>query len=185
MQHCTYRLVESYRNNDSVRHHTILNLGTLTLLADTEQKRELGLRIEQLVNQDTTGIQELYPTCAPIVEQLGIANFLHRCQWSEEDVKFALNHISSRTAYPASELRTSRWITPNSAICELTGYPAYKITKDKLCKIALKLYAVKDRLEQHLSLRNNDLFDLDDKIIIYDLTNTYFEGAVRKSKVAR
>ena len=44
---------------------------------------------------------------------------------------------------------------------------------------ALSLYTIKDQLEQHLSKRTNELFDIEDKIILYDLTNTYFEGEKR------
>jgi hypothetical protein len=44
---------------------------------------------------------------------------------------------------------------------------------------------VKDSLEKHLSKCTNELFDLKDNIILYDLTNTYFEGPMRKSKIAK
>jgi transposase len=40
-------------------------------------------------------------------------------------------------------------------------------------------------LEQYLSKRTNELFDLEDKIILYDLTNTYFEGRMTRSKIAK
>ena len=60
-----------------------------------------------------------------------------------------------------------------------------QITKDKLYDSALKLYDVKDELEKHLSQRTNDLFELEDKIILYDLTNTYFEGRKQNSNLAQ
>jgi transposase len=44
---------------------------------------------------------------------------------------------------------------------------------------------VKSVLEKKLSKRTNELFDLSDKIILYDLTNTYFEGSKRASKLAQ
>jgi transposase len=77
------------------------------------------------------------------------------------------------------------FIKENSAICEITGYQKDKITKDKLYKISHSLYAVKDELESYLSKRTNELFDIEDKLIIYDLTNTYFEGQMRNSKLAK
>jgi hypothetical protein len=40
-------------------------------------------------------------------------------------------------------------------------------------------------LEQYLSTLTNELFDLNDKIILYDLTNTYFEGRMQNSKIAK
>ena len=60
-----------------------------------------------------------------------------------------------------------------------------KVSKDKLYQSALDLYELKDVLEKHLSVKTNELFDLQDKIILYDLTNTYFEGSKRGSKLAK
>jgi len=117
--------------------------------------------------------------------QLQIESFLVNQHWSQDDIQLALTHIISRAVYPASELATSRWIVENSAVCELTNYPIEKITKDKLYAIAKKLYTVKEALEQHLSTRTNELFDIQDKIILYDLTNTYFEGRKDKSNLAK
>jgi len=47
------------------------------------------------------------------------------------------------------------------------------------------LYKIKEDLEKHLSKCTNELFDLTDKIILYDLTNTYFEGSMRSSKISK
>lgn len=123
--------------------------------------------------------------CLQAADQLHIRQFLRDKQWSEEHINLALTHIVSRAVYPASELRTSEWIRDNSGICELTGYPIEKISKDKLYAISHHLYSVKDELEQFLSKRTNELFDLSDRIILYDLTNTYFEGRMADSRLAR
>lgn len=40
-------------------------------------------------------------------------------------------------------------------------------------------------MEQHLSVRTNELFDIEDKIMLYDLTNTYLEGRKLRSKLAK
>ena len=117
--------------------------------------------------------------------QLRIAPFLERRGWSEGDIKLAQSHIISRAVYPASELETARWIKENSSVCEVTGYDIEKITKDRLYHISKKLYAEKDALEQHLSVRTNELFDIEDRIMLYDLTNTYFEGRKQGSKLAQ
>lgn len=50
---------------------------------------------------------------------------------------------------------------------------------------ALALYQIKDLLEKHLSKRTNELFDIDDKILLFDLTNTYFEGSMTNSRLAK
>lgn len=117
--------------------------------------------------------------------KLQLTEFLQERGWDEEQIRLAATQIISRAVYPASELRTTRWIKENSAVCELTGYDTDQITKDKLYKNSLKLYDIKDYIEKHLSNKTNSLFDLEDKIILYDLTNTYFEGAKRNSKKAK
>lgn len=231
-----YRLVESYRINDTVRHHTILQLGTLEDLTNLEQKQVLGKRIEALVKENRTGIKDLFECddktveasaqkyftlikekdrldlargksyqtidtdsienknireagtewmCAQAIEQLRIAEFLLCQGWDQPSVNLALTHIISRASYPASELRTNEWIKENSAVCEITGYAQAQITKDKLYAISHKLYGVKEELEQHLSKRTNELFDINDSIYIYDLTNTYYEGKQQNSVMAQ
>jgi hypothetical protein len=123
--------------------------------------------------------------CYQALEQLQLKEKLENIGWEEEEIQLAITQIISRAVYPFSENRTTRWIKENSAICEVTGYPLDKITKDKLYGSALKLYSIKDSLEKHLSTKTNELFDLQDKIYLYDLTNTYFEGRKVKSKLAK
>jgi hypothetical protein len=119
------------------------------------------------------------------MDQLQIEKFLQKQGWNEEDIKLAQTHIISRAVYPASELETARWIKENSSVCEITGYDIDKITKDQLYRISKKLYSEHIALEQHLSLRTNELFDIEDKILLYDLTNTYFEGRKVGSALAQ
>jgi len=231
-----YRLCESYRYDNTVRHQTILHLGSLEDLPDIDQKKALALRINDLVKQSHTGEQDMFKPpdevveklaqkyfaaikekerldiaagkdyhrvdtdsvenknireagaewlCMQALEQLNMSAFLRQEDWKQEQIQLALTHIISRAAYPASELRTSEWIKQNSSVCELTGYLMEKVTKDKLYEISKSLYKVKEHLEKHLSKRTNELFDLTDKIILYDLTNTYFEGSMRSSKIAK
>jgi hypothetical protein len=123
--------------------------------------------------------------CYQAAQQLQLADFLSNIGFSDEETRLALTHIISRAVFPASELQTSNWIRENSAICDITRYPIAKITKDKLYKISKKLFSVKEKIEKYLSLKTNQLFDIEDKIYIYDLTNTYFEGRKKGSKIAK
>jgi hypothetical protein len=120
-----------------------------------------------------------------ILNKLHLQDYLSNVGWDEEKIQLTYTQIISRAVYPFSELKTSRWIKENSAICELTGYPLEKITKDRLYRNALDLYGVKDELEQYLSNKTNDLFAIQDKIVLFDLTNTYFEGRKDNSAMAK
>jgi len=119
------------------------------------------------------------------MQQLQIGRFLTQQGWSTDDIRLAQSHIIARAVYPASELETARWMRENSSVCEITGYDIEKVTKDQLYRISKKLYAEKEALEQHLSMRTNELFDIEDKIMLYDLTNTYFEGRKEGSRLAK
>ncbi|MBW6481076.1 MAG: IS1634 family transposase [Bacteroidales bacterium] len=123
--------------------------------------------------------------CKQCFDQLGIGVFLRQSGWEEDKIALATTHIITRAVYPASELKTVSFIRENSAISEITGLDREKLTKDMLYGISHQLYKIKDPLEQYLSRRTNELFDLEDKIILYDLTNTYFEGRMKGSKIAK
>ena len=117
--------------------------------------------------------------------QLDISSFLELRGWDQDDIKLAHSHIISRAVYTASELETTRWIKENSSVCEVTGYDMDALTKDRLYRISKKLYSEKEQLEEHLSVRTNELFDIEDKIVLYDLKNIYFEGRKLGSKLAQ
>ena len=142
------------------------------------------VKMSTLKNKDAREIGSEW-LCKQAFEQLGIGNFLREQKWSDEKKSLAATHIITRAVFPSSELKTVSYIKENSAICELTGFDKEKITKDLLYGISHKLYSVKDKLENYLSRRTNELFDLEDKIILYDLTNTYFDGRMQNSKIAK
>ena len=124
--------------------------------------------------------------CRQTVDKLSLQTFLNKeCLFSDEQAKTAVMHIISRAVYPASEHKTAQWIQANSSVAELCGVEAQKVHRNKLYEISKKLYTVKDKIERHLSTKTNELFDLQDRIIFYDLTNTYFEGRKGDSKIAR
>ena len=123
--------------------------------------------------------------CLQTLYRLKIDSYFTDKGWSDRDRALALAHIVCRTVYPASELKTVRYMQENSSICELLKIDPTTVTKDRLYRISHRLYDQKDGLETHLSRRTNELFDLQDKIYIYDLTNTYFEGVMRDSEIAR
>ncbi len=149
-----------------------------------------GTHNYELVNTDTISNHDIVEigaewVCQQALNQLRFDEILHDCNFNVEEQRLAYTHIISRAVHPASELATCQWIKQNSGVCELTNYPVDKLTKDKLYAISHKLYEHKSVIESRLSTKTNELFDLDDKIIIYDLTNTYFEGQMEKSTLAK
>ena len=162
----------------------LLDTGKVDASEQGYEKKKRMVDTETIRHKDAREVGAEW-LCYQTLEQLKLKDKLQSLGWEQEQIDLAITQVISRAVYPFSENRTSRWIQENSSVCEVTGYPIEKITKDKLYKSALDLFTIKDALETHLSSRTNELFDLQDKIILYDLTNTYFEGQKRNSQLAK
>ena len=51
-----------------------------------------------------------------------------------------------------------------------------KITPRRIYRVADDLYSIKDKLEKYLCHKTDDLFKPTNRIMLFDLTNFYFEG---------
>ncbi len=114
--------------------------------------------------------------CLQAVRQLGLGEFLRTVGWSEEKVKLTLAHLITRTIYTPSESKSMRIMAENSAVCELLGLEQKHITARKVYAVADDLYAIKSQLEKYLCHKTDDLFKPTNRIMLFDLTNFYFEG---------
>jgi len=83
--------------------------------------------------------------------------------------------VTGRLVSPGSEVHTWHWAEHRSAIYELSGHPL-KGSLNSLYRAGDLLFDCKDALEAHLADREKDLFDLPERICLFDLTNSYFEG---------
>ena len=71
-----YRLCESYRHENTVRHHTVVQLGTLDELPAEFQRKDLAQRISALVKQSRTGICDMLEADDENIEALAQKYFL-------------------------------------------------------------------------------------------------------------
>ena len=83
--------------------------------------------------------------------------------------------VIGRLIESGSERWTKRWAEELSALYELSGLPSHR-SLQSYYRGTDRLYECKEALERHLSRKEKDLFSLDEQIVLYDLTNTYFEG---------
>ena len=240
-----FRLCESYRIGNKVRHRSIISMGKLKGIDSKEEKKLLADTIEKIIkgqqmlalfdikpetekyarefadriisknlldisaskqpSDDTSDVSPDYDTvnlnsirhdesreigaewmCLQALNQLGFKDLLtSRCGQSTMSANLSLMHIISRAVYPASEHKTAQWIKENSSVSGLCNIALDKVNRFKLYTASINLYKQKKIIEDHLSVKTNELFDLQDKIIFYDLTNTYFEGRKQGSKLAR
>lgn len=119
------------------------------------------------------------------MDKIGVAELLGSLGMDEKEINLSYINWISRTVKPQSELATEAWLNRNTGLCELMGIESKKIHRQQLYSISRKLYHNKSAIEKYFSEKTRDLFKLEDKIILYDLTNSYFEGRMLKSKKAK
>jgi len=116
-------------------------------------------------------------------DALGIPSLLTDIGLDEKQLKVAQLLLTAKLLHPSSELETQRWLNQNSGAPELYDYQD-DITRYSLYQVATKMYAQKEQLDTGLYASSRNLFSTRHKIVIYDLTNIYFEGQMKGSKQA-
>ena len=173
-----YRDSEYARENDPV-------LSEEALRREREQRKDLvTVHIDSLTQHEarTIGPEAL---CHSTLNVLQVSKFLYSKGWSCDQVALAMIQIIARSIYPYSELKTVRYLKENTALTELFKFDKKKITKDLLYKSALRLWDVHKGLEDWPHQRVCDMFHLEEKILLFDITNAYFEGRMEESGLCR
>jgi transposase len=111
------------------------------------------------------------------IRELGIDRKLRSFGLNLFQLSVALGVIAGRLIAPGSERATHHWMQNLTALDELIGVDFSGISLDSVYKASDRLLVNKDALEEHLAGTESRLFGLQDKIILYDLTNTFFEGS--------
>ena len=74
-----------------------------------------------------------------------------------------------------------KFLKENSALCELFGIDPDSVTKDMLYRSSRDLYGIHRLMEDYLHGHVCTMFDIDEKILLFDITNMYAEGAYSSS----
>ena len=119
------------------------------------------------------------------MEQLGLLVLLEGLGLSGPQRAAVVGSLVSRMAAPGSELASWQWLRERSGLGELLGFDFETLSLSALYRAADRLLRHRAVLEQRLFERALGLFDLQPTVTLYDLTNTYFEGAAAAQPQAR
>jgi transposase len=119
------------------------------------------------------------------IKQLGLDQKLRSFGLTRMQHSLALGMIAGRMIFPGSERATHQWLLERSALDELMGVDLSGVSLDSTYKAADLLLKNKEAIEDHLCQTERQLFALDEKIILYDLTNTFIEGTGKFNGKAR
>ncbi len=123
--------------------------------------------------------------CMNMTEELGVENFLKSKGMKRQEAQLGLLSIISRAVFPASEHKTAQWLDQNSALWELFDGMEAPPNRFALYRMAEKLSEHFDAYTDHVYQNTMDLYGLEDTLMIYDLSNTYFEGRKLSSILAK
>ena len=150
---------------------------------ERERMRDMvTIRLDSLTQRQARTIGP-EAVCRSTACVLGIREFLNSKGWPREDVDLALMQVIARAIYPFSELKTVRYLQGNSALLEMFKMDRRKVTKDALYESARRLWEVHGEMEDFLHERVKSMFNLEEKILLMDISNTYMEGRMDGSKL--
>jgi len=113
------------------------------------------------------------------LRQLGLDAKLQQLGFNGPQQAAAVGTIIGRMTAPGSELFTHDWLAEHSGLGELIDYDFAAMNLQQLYRISDRLLQHKNALEDFLYRRERTVFEFEEVITLYDLTNTYFEGSGR------
>jgi transposase len=143
----------------------------------------VAVRLSSLVVKQPRRFGDCWVGCQ-LWEDLGLRAFWEErlgraageVPWAKVVELLAVNRLLA----PRSELSVHEKWFPQTAMDVLLDTDAEVASKDRLYRALDRLLAHKAALEQHLAGRWKDLFNARYELLLYDLTSSYFEGAVEE-----
>ena len=99
--------------------------------------------------------------------------------------KMAAVLVVARLCEPSSELHIAEDWYRRTALCDLLQLGDEEVNKDRLYRGLDHLLMQKSALEAHLSERCGELFAVENEVLLYDVTSTYFEGLAEANPQAQ
>ncbi len=138
-----------------------------------ERSRQFGDVYLALALWRGVGLEELCERLLPIGKE--------RIAWA----KMAAVLVAARFCEPSSELHIAEDWYRRTALVDLLQLGDEEVNKDRLYRGLDHLLEHKPALERHLSRRCGELFSMQNEVLLYDVTSTYFEGQAEANPLAQ
>ena len=107
--------------------------------------------------------------------RLKMPEMLESLGFNPAQAQTAAVSVINRLVDPGSELALVDWL-PDSSLPELMGMETTQAGKDRFYRVSDLLMKHREAIEAHLRDMQGKLFSVDRTVLLYDLTNSYFEG---------
>jgi len=118
------------------------------------------------------------------LRQLQLDKKLQELGLNKHQLYTAIGSVIGRMIAPGSELATHYWLQHHTGLGELLGYDYENTKLTRMYQASDILLKHKEALERHLYERQRSIFQFEETITLYDLTNTYFEGSGKYNDLA-
>jgi transposase len=99
--------------------------------------------------------------------------------------KIASVLVAARLCEPSSELHIAEDWYRRTALGDLLQLKDEQVNKDRLYRALDELLVHKAAIEAHLAQRCGELFSMQNEVLLYDVTSTYFEGQAEANPLAQ
>lgn len=147
---------------------------------DSQSSAEnITVNVEEISHFDTTELGSLLPIMKAW-DSLKFSEVFSDLGWNSVQIRDIMVSVFNRLLDPCSENGLAGWVATTS-LGDLLNIPIHKLKKDRFYRVTDLLYKHKETIEKELRGKEASLFNLEETIVLYDLTNTYFEGVCKKN----
>ncbi len=150
--------------------------------AESADYREVDISSLELVRPRSVGVEHVAMSA---LNSLGLPEIFSTLGFNGGQQAAAISSVVARMAEPGSELAGWHWLAQRSALGELLDVDYEAMPLIRLYRSSDLLVRHRAAIESALFNRINELFFLPATVTLYDLTNTFFEGAVAANAKAR
>jgi len=112
------------------------------------------------------------------IKELELDEKLGSLGFNKAAVDVTVGVIAARLIAPSSERAAHIWLQTRTGIDDLLETDFSTLSQNRVYKVSDMLLRHKAEIEEHLRGKECTLFeDLEETVILYDLTNTFFEGS--------
>ena len=208
--HRYWRLVRSVRIGRRVIQQTVAQLGELdaegrlqaralarrligapeqaALFDDGTQQQSVSVRLKGVRIERSRQFGDVYLALA-LWRGVGLEDFCRQVLRSGKEQigweRIATVLVAARLCEPSSELHIAEDWYRRTALPDLLQLDELQVNKDRLYRGLDELLEHKAALEAHLSKRYGELFAVENEVLLYDVTSTYFEGQANGNELAK
>ncbi len=150
-----------------------LTASTTATLSPTPDFQTVDLDSLQQTRPRSVGVEH---AALHALEQIGFVDKLTALGINGVMRACIVANIIGRMAQPGSELATWGWLQDQSALGELLDVDFEGLSHMRLYRASDLLMKHREAIEDHVFGAVQGLFQLDQTVTLFDLTNTYFEG---------